>query len=105
MDVPFTVNGIRPDVMFNPHGLPSRMTVGYLLELLAGKVGCLRGKPIDATSFSGESKKELEEQLKTLGFRFDGKETVYIRNNWLKNGNKNFRWKSLLLKALNIWWK
>ena len=77
MDVPFTSRGIRPDVMFNPHGLPSRMTVGYLLELLAGKVGCLRGSSVDGTAFSGESKKELEEQLTNLGFRYDGKETVY----------------------------
>jgi len=53
------------------------MTVGYLLELLAGKVGCLKGEIIDGTPFSGVSKKELEEQLKELGFRYDGKETMY----------------------------
>ena len=53
------------------------MTVGYLLELLAGKVGCLRGKVVDSTAFSGVSKKELETQLKELGFRYDGKETMY----------------------------
>ncbi len=76
-DIPFSGRGIRPDVIFNPHGLPSRMTVGYLLELLAGKVGCLKGKIVDGTSFSGESKKELEKQLEDLGFRFDGKETMY----------------------------
>lgn len=76
-DVPFTSRGMKPDVMFNPHGLPSRMTVGYLLELLAGKVGCLRGHVVDGTAFAGESKKELEEQLKTLGFRYDGKEIMY----------------------------
>ena len=76
-DVPFTSRGIKPDVLFNPHGLPSRMTVGYLLELLAGKVGCLRGSVVDGTAFAGESKKELEEQLKVLGFRYDGKETMY----------------------------
>ena len=76
-DVPFTSGGIKPDVMFNPHGLPSRMTVGYLLELLAGKVGCLRGEVVDGTSFSGVGKKELENQLKDLGFRYDGKETMY----------------------------
>ncbi len=76
-DVPFTSKGIRPDVLFNPHGLPSRMTVGYLLELLAGKVGCLRGEVIDGTSFSGESKEELEKQMQELGFRYDGKETMY----------------------------
>jgi DNA-directed RNA polymerase subunit B len=76
-DIPFTSRGIKPDVVFNPHGLPSRMTVGYLLELLAGKVGCLNGKIMDGTSFSGESKSSLEEQMKELGFRFDGKETMY----------------------------
>jgi DNA-directed RNA polymerase subunit B len=76
-DVPFTSRGIKPDVIFNPHGLPSRMTVGYLLELLAGKVGCLKGEIIDGTAFSGESKKELGNQLKELGFRYDGKETMY----------------------------
>ncbi len=76
-DVPFTASGIKPDVIFNPHGLPSRMTVGYLLELLAGKVGCLRGEMVDGTPFSGESKKELEDQLKDLGFRYDGKETMF----------------------------
>jgi DNA-directed RNA polymerase subunit B len=76
-DIPFTSKGIHPDVIFNPHGLPSRMTVGYLLELLAGKVGCLKGEVIDGTSFSGTGKKELEEQLEELGFRYDGKETMY----------------------------
>jgi DNA-directed RNA polymerase subunit B len=76
-DVPFTSKGIKPDIIFNPHGLPSRMTVGYLLELLAGKVGCLKGDVVDGTSFSGSSKKELENQLEKLGFRYDGKETMY----------------------------
>ena len=76
-DIPFTSRGVHPDVIFNPHGLPSRMTVGYLLELLAGKVGSLSGETVDGTSFSGTSKKELEEHLKDLGFRFDGKETMY----------------------------
>jgi DNA-directed RNA polymerase subunit B len=76
-DVPFTSRGIRPDILFNPHGLPSRMTVGYLLELIAGKVGTIKGEIIDGTAFSGESKKDLEAQLKELGFREDGKETMY----------------------------
>ena len=76
-DMPFTSKGIKPDIIFNPHGLPSRMTVGYLLELLAGKVGALKGKIIDGTSFFGTEKKELEEQLEEMGFRFDGKETMY----------------------------
>jgi DNA-directed RNA polymerase subunit B len=76
-DIPFTSKGVHPDVIFNPHGLPSRMTVGYLLELLAGKVGSLKGEIVDGTCFSGTGKKELEENLRDLGFRFDGKETMY----------------------------
>jgi len=76
-DIPFTASGIKPDVIFNPHSLPSRMTVGYLLELLAGKVGCVNGEIIDGTCFSGRSKLELETQLRGLGMRYDGKETVY----------------------------
>lgn len=76
-DIPFTASGVRPDIIFNPHGLPSRMTVGYLLELLAGKTASLRGRVVDGTAFSGESKKDLEDELNELGFRFDGKETVY----------------------------
>ena len=76
-DIPFTSRGIKPDIIFNPHGLPSRMTVGYLLELLAGKIGCLKGEIMDGTSFSGLSKKELETNMKDLGFRYDGKETMY----------------------------
>jgi len=76
-DIPFTSRGVRPDVIFNPHGLPSRMTVGYLLELIAGKVGCLKGEVMEGTSFSGTGKNEIEEQLEELGFRYDGKETMY----------------------------
>jgi len=76
-DIPFTSRGIKPDVIFNPHGLPSRMTVGYLLEILAGKVASLTGKIVDGTSFSGATKQELSETLKELGFSFDGKETMY----------------------------
>ncbi|MEX0933061.1 MAG: DNA-directed RNA polymerase subunit B [Candidatus Pacearchaeota archaeon] len=76
-DIPFSSNGIRPDIIFNPHGLPSRMTVGYLLEILAGKVGCLKGEIVDGTPFSGESKEYLEKNLEKMGFRYDGKETMY----------------------------
>ncbi len=76
-NIPFTSEGIRPDIIFNPHGIPSRMTVGYLLELLAGKTGCIKGEIVDGTPFTGVSKKELEKELKDLGFRYDGKETMY----------------------------
>jgi DNA-directed RNA polymerase beta subunit len=76
-EIPFTSKGVKPDVIFNPHSIPSRMTVGYLIELLAGKVGALTGKIIDGTGFSGQKISDLETQLTDLGFRADGKETVY----------------------------
>ena len=76
-DMPFTSLGVRPDIIFNPHSIPSRMTVGYLIELLAGKVGSLAGRIVDGTGFSGENVENLEGELRTLGFRYDGKETVY----------------------------
>lgn len=77
-DLPFTARGVRPDLIFNPHGIPSRMTVGYLIELLAGKVGCLSATGIDGTAF-GETQtvEQLEQQLLELGFRADGKELLY----------------------------
>lgn len=76
-DIPFTVRGVKPDLMFNPHSIPSRMTVGYLIELLAGKTGAVSGKIVDGTPFTGASVEELEGQLNEMGFRFDGKETMY----------------------------
>lgn len=76
-DIPFTVNGIRPDIMFNPHGIPSRMTVSYLMDILGGKVAALSGKIIDASAFTGETIDTLENNLKKLGFRENGKEIMY----------------------------
>jgi len=76
-DIPFTSKGIKPDIIFNPHSIPGRMTVGYLIELLAGKIGCLSGKIMDGTGFSGQKVEDLEEELEKLGFRNDGKETMY----------------------------
>ena len=76
-DIPFTASGIKPDLIFNPHGIPSRMTVGYLMELMAGKVAALSGKISDASAFSGTELGTLEQNMKKLGFRFNGKETLY----------------------------
>jgi len=76
-DIPFSISGMRPDVIFNPHGLLSRMTVGYLLELIGGKAAAIRGGVVDGTPFNNESKENIEEELEKLGFRHDGKETMY----------------------------
>ncbi|MEK6928338.1 MAG: DNA-directed RNA polymerase subunit B'' [Nanoarchaeota archaeon] len=77
LDVPFSSRGIQPDLIFNPQSIPSRMTVGYLMEIFAGKVGALTGKIIDGTSFTGQNMDELEKQLEEFGFDYEGKETMY----------------------------
>jgi len=76
-DMPFTKDGIVPDIVFNPHGIPSRMTVSQLLELLAGKYGSLTGRKVDASAFSGTKEEFIRREMKKLGFRDDGKETLY----------------------------
>jgi DNA-directed RNA polymerase subunit B' len=76
-DMPFTKEGIVPDIVFNPHGIPSRMTVSQLLELLAGKYGSIAGSRIDASAFSGMKEDFIRKEMKRLGFRDDGKETLY----------------------------
>ncbi len=76
-DMPFTESGIVPDIIFNPHGIPSRMTMGQLLEIIGGKVAALTGKNIIAPAFSPTPEKELRDALVKNGFRNDGKETMY----------------------------
>jgi len=76
-DMPFSVNGIVPDVIINPHAFPSRMTIGQFLESMAGKVAALRGNPVDGTPFSSEKPEELKQMLIDLGFSHTGREVFY----------------------------
>ncbi len=76
-DMPFSASGVVPDILFSPHGIPSRMTMSHLLELVSGKTGSLSGRYIDGTSFSCEDEKEIRDELRTLGFKENGTETLY----------------------------
>ena len=76
-NMPFTKQGITPDMILSTHAIPSRMTVSQIIELIGGKVGALRGEKVDATAYHGEDKDDLRDQLEELGFESSGKETMY----------------------------
>ncbi len=75
-DMPFTVSGITPDLIFSPHSIPSRMTVSHLIEAVAGKAGALSAERVDASAFSNKSEESLREMLSEMGFREDGTERM-----------------------------
>ncbi|MBI2671664.1 DNA-directed RNA polymerase subunit B [Candidatus Woesearchaeota archaeon] len=76
-DMPFTISGITPDLIFSPHSIPSRMTISHLIEIIGGKAGALSGQYINGTIFESQSEKELRSFLKELGFRENGTERMY----------------------------
>ncbi|OYT32825.1 DNA-directed RNA polymerase subunit B [Candidatus Woesearchaeota archaeon] len=76
-DMPFTTKGVRPDLIFSPHGIPSRMTISHLLELVAGKSASLKANFVDATTFSGKPEDIIRKELVNLGFKENGTETMY----------------------------
>jgi len=80
-DLPFSEKGVSPDLIMNPHGFPSRMTVGKMIELLGGKAGLLSGRFHYGTAF-GEPNRladRVEDIMATLvqfGYSYSGKDLV-----------------------------
>lgn len=76
-DMPFNETGWCPDLIMNPHGYPSRMTVGKLIELLAGKSALFDGKFKYGTAFAGDKVEDVGNILLSNGFSFTGKDILY----------------------------
>jgi DNA-directed RNA polymerase I subunit RPA2 len=82
-DMPFSESGMSPDIIINPHAFPSRMTIGMMVESMAGKSGALHGHFQDATPFqfheSGDkvSVDYFGEQLQAAGYNYYGSEPLY----------------------------
>jgi len=75
VDMPFTLDGITPDIIMNPHAIPSRMTCAQIMECVKSKYGCYAGLQ-DASPFNGDTAQGLMEMLKSMGFRSNGTERM-----------------------------
>ena len=76
-DLPYTEDGISPDVLINPHAFPSRMTVGMMMESVTGKAAAMRGKQFDGSAFVGEKMDVVKPILDKAGYKYSGKEKMY----------------------------
>ena len=72
-DLPFTDEGLVPDLVINPHAMPSRMTLGQMFEGVSGKIAAALGETENATPFEWENMDDLQQKLLNCGFEYGGR--------------------------------
>ena len=108
-DLPFTRDGITPDMIINPHAIPSRMTIGHLIECLASKVATFKGASVDGTAFGDVHVEDVAREMHNLGFQKHGNEVFlkiflkiigYVQSiHWLQIRSQNLFRANLLPKT------
>jgi DNA-directed RNA polymerase beta subunit len=76
-DMPFTSTGLRPDLIMNPHAVPSRMTIAQLMECIFGKIGVQKGTLGDGTPYDHLKVEDLKKHMMELGYHPYGNEILY----------------------------
>ena len=78
-NMPFTADGLRPDIIVNPHAIPTRMTIGQLVECITGKAAAIYGGFSDCTAFNNRGSKigVFGEALANQGYHSSGNEILY----------------------------
>ena len=76
-NMPFTKDGVRPDIIINPHAIPSRMTIGHLVECVFAKMCCIEGMLGDATVFIPLDNNKIYKKLEDSGYNKYGNEILY----------------------------
>ena len=76
-DMPFTKDGIVPDIIMNPNAIPKRMTIAQLIECVFGKVGAIAGSELDATPFRKVTVENITEIMEKMGYNGAGTEILY----------------------------
>jgi len=76
-DLPYTDDGVVPDLLINPHAFPSRMTIGMFVEMIAGKAAAVRGRRFDASAFVGEKVGHVRAALEAAGYSYTGRQRMY----------------------------